>query len=64
MEHEIFEEVEHWLAFINIWESENEGVVPEDVILALDYAFQKAIGVYKEHYVLKDLENILKHSLQ
>lgn len=48
MEHEIFEEVEHWLYFIKVWDQENEEKVPDDVITALELALKKAIFNYKD----------------
>ena len=63
MEHEIFEEVEHWLSFIRVWENENKGVLPDDVLIALDNALQKAIQVYKLKYKLLDLEKKPEYTL-
>jgi len=63
MEQEIFEEVEHWLSFIKVWEKENKGDLPDDVLVALDNALQNAIQIYKLKYKLLDLEKKPEYTL-
>jgi len=63
MEQDIFEEVEHWLSFIKVWEKENKGDLPDDVLVALDNALQNAIQVYKLKYKLLDLEKKPEYTL-
>ena len=63
MEQDIFEEVEHWLSFIKVWEKENKGDLPDDVLVALDNALQNAIQIYKLKYKLLDLEKKPEYTL-
>ena len=52
MEQSIFDEVEHWLEFIKVWERENSGNVPYEVIDALETALEKAVAYYREQKVV------------
>ena len=63
MEQDIFEEVEHWLSFIKVWEKENKSDLPDDVLVALDNALQNAIQIYKLKYKLLDLEKKPEYTL-
>lgn len=62
MNDEIFEEVEHWLIFIKIWEDENECAVPEEILLVLEESFKKSIRDYKKQNNLKGLNKLHKQS--
>ena len=42
----IFEEIEHWLRFIKLWEQEHEQPVPEQALLSLENALDKAMTLY------------------
>ena len=58
MDNTIFDEVEHWLAFIKNWEHENNEQVPEDVIIALEMALNKATFNYRNR---DDYEKVDKY---
>jgi hypothetical protein len=47
MNNDIFEEIEHWLKFIHIWESEHKEAVPDTVLDALELALEKALLLYR-----------------
>ena len=49
MEQSIFDEVEHWLEFIRVWERENSGNVPYEVIDALEKSLEKVVLYYREN---------------
>lgn len=49
MDKDIFEEINHWLRFIERWEKENEQPVPETALNALEYAIEKAIRNYRNN---------------
>ncbi len=62
MDDDIFEEVEHWLIFIKIWDDENECAVPEEILFVLEESFKKSIRDYKKQYDLKGLNKLHKQS--
>ena len=47
MNSDIFEEIEHWLKFIHIWESEHDEPVPNAALDALEIALEKALLTYR-----------------
>ncbi len=48
MENDIFDEVEHWIKFIKLWELENDDKLPDEILYTLEMAFEKAISSYKD----------------
>ena len=63
MEQEIFDEVEHWINFIKLWEAECDDAVPEQIILALETAMIKAVNQYKKQNQSELLENYINNSI-
>lgn len=46
-EQNIFDEVEHWLAFMREWQIENDEPVPELVLDCLENALKKNVYEYR-----------------
>lgn len=49
MDEDIFDEMNHWLRFIERWQQESDEPVPEQAINALEYAIEKAIKQYRHN---------------
>ncbi len=58
MEHDIFDEVEHWLLFIKECDKGGRKIASDDVLMALEIALKNAIINYKH---LKSEYNDIKH---
>ena len=53
----IFEEIEHWLRFIKLWQKEHQAPVPEQALLSLEIALEKAMSLcWLEHTCIKTNE--------
>jgi len=56
MNNVIFDEIEHWLEFIKLWEFENNEPVPDKALCALEYALEKAMTKYRNQETFISLE--------
>lgn len=62
MDDDIFDEMNHWLRFIEQWKKESDEPVPEKALCALEIALDKAITDYKRlrlFSITKDKSDVL-----
>ena len=57
MDIDIFEEMHHWLQFIERWKKETDEPIPEKALLALEQAIEKAIINYQNQKIFSDSDS-------